>query len=43
MDLTTMNEDDTDAKVIALCHQAKRPAGNTAAVCIYRRFITVAR
>lgn len=43
MDLTTLNEDDTDAKVIALCHQAKSPAGNTAAICIYPRFIPVAR
>lgn len=23
MDLTTLNDDDTDAKVTALCHQAK--------------------
>lgn len=23
MDLTTLNDDDTDEKVIALCHQAK--------------------
>lgn len=23
MDLTTLNDDDTDAKVIALCHDAK--------------------
>ena len=43
MDLTTLNDDDTDAKVIALCHQAKSPAGNTAAICIYPRFIPVAR
>lgn len=43
MDLTTLNEDDTDAKVIALCQQAKSPAGNTAAVCIYPRFIPIAR
>ncbi|MDN6652453.1 MAG: deoxyribose-phosphate aldolase, partial [Enterobacterales bacterium] len=43
MDLTTLNEDDTDEKVIALCHQAKSPAGNTAAVCIYPRFIPIAR
>ncbi|UZX68038.1 deoxyribose-phosphate aldolase [Yersinia ruckeri] len=43
MDLTTLNEDDTDQKVIDLCHQAKSPAGNTAAVCIYPRFIPVAR
>ena len=43
MDLTTLNEDDTDEKVIALCHQAKSPAGNTAAICIYPRFIPIAR
>lgn len=43
LDLTTLNEDDTDARVIALCHQAKSPAGNAAAVCIYPRFIPVAR
>ena len=35
MDLTTLNDDDTDEKVIALCHQAKTPVGNTAAICIY--------
>ena len=39
MDLTTLNDDDTDEKVIALCHQAKTPVGNTAAICIYPRFI----
>ena len=43
MDLTTLNDDDTDDKVIALCHQAKSPAGNTAAICIYPRFIPIAR
>ncbi|SUH39911.1 Deoxyribose-phosphate aldolase [Salmonella enterica subsp. enterica] len=25
MDLTTLNDDDTNEKVIALCHQAKTP------------------
>ncbi|WP_439213662.1 deoxyribose-phosphate aldolase [Duffyella gerundensis] len=43
MDLTTLNDDDTDAKVIALCRQANSPAGTTAAICIYPRFIPVAR
>ena len=43
MDLTTLNDDDTEAKVIALCHQAKSIAGDTAAVCIYPRFIPIAR
>ncbi|TXH64661.1 MAG: deoxyribose-phosphate aldolase, partial [Tolumonas sp.] len=43
MDLTTLNDNDTDASVIALCHQAKSPAGNTAAVCVYPRFVPIAR
>jgi deoxyribose-phosphate aldolase len=43
MDLTTLNDNDTDASVIALCHQAKSPAGHTAAVCVYPRFVPVAR
>lgn len=43
MDLTTLNDDDTDDKVIALCHQADSPAGKTAAICIYPRFIPLAR
>lgn len=43
MDLTTLNDDDTDQKVIDLCHQAQSPAGHTAAICIYPRFIPIAR
>ncbi|MBW8191110.1 deoxyribose-phosphate aldolase [Neiella marina] len=43
MDLTTLNDDDTDANVVALCQQAKSPAGNTAAVCIYKQFIPAAK
>lgn len=43
MDLTTLNDNDTDASVIALCHQAKSPTGHTAAVCVYPRFVPVAR
>ncbi|NIF21221.1 deoxyribose-phosphate aldolase [Candidatus Pantoea multigeneris] len=43
MDLTTLNDDDTDEKVTALCHQAKSVVGNTAAICIYPRFIPHAR
>ncbi len=38
MDLTTLNDDDTDQKVIDLCRKAKSPAGLTAAVCIYPPF-----
>ena len=43
MDLTTLNDDDTDAKVITLCHDAKSVVGNTAAICIYPRFIPIAK
>ncbi|MEI6858300.1 MAG: deoxyribose-phosphate aldolase [Shewanella sp.] len=43
MDLTSLNDDDTDQKVIELCHKAQTPAGNTAAICIYPRFIPIAR
>ncbi|WP_116475574.1 deoxyribose-phosphate aldolase [Zobellella maritima] len=43
MDLTTLNDNDTDARVVELCRQAVTPVGNTAAICIYPRFIPVAR
>jgi len=43
MDLTTLSDDDTDQKVIELCADAHTAAGNTAAVCIYPRFIPIAR
>lgn len=43
MDLTTLNDNDTDQNVIDLCMQAQTAAGHTAAVCIYPRFIPLAR
>jgi deoxyribose-phosphate aldolase len=43
MDLTTLHDDDTDQKVIDLCRAAHSPAGDTAAVCIYPRFVPIAR
>jgi deoxyribose-phosphate aldolase len=43
MDLTTLNDDDTDQKVIELCANAKTALGNTAAVCIYPRFVPIAK
>jgi len=43
MDLTTLNDDDNDQKVIKLCRDAHSAAGDTAAVCIYPRFIPIAR
>ncbi|MGL1957240.1 MAG: deoxyribose-phosphate aldolase [Colwellia sp.] len=43
MDLTTLNDNDTDQVVIDLCKAAHTTAGNTAAICIYPRFIPIAR
>ncbi|MDD0823542.1 deoxyribose-phosphate aldolase [Mannheimia sp. AT1] len=43
MDLTTLNENDTDEKVISLCQQAKTEFGTPAAVCVYPRFVPIAR
>lgn len=43
MDLTSLNDDDDDARIVALCRQAATPAGHPAAVCIYPRFIATAR
>ena len=43
MDLTSLNEDDTPEVIIKLCKQAGTEAGNTAAVCIYPRFIPIAK
>ncbi|MDT8894304.1 deoxyribose-phosphate aldolase [Halomonas sp. I1] len=43
MDLTSLNDDDTDERIEALCQRAKTPAGHPAAICIYPRFIVPAR
>jgi deoxyribose-phosphate aldolase len=43
IDLTSLNDDDTDEKVIKLCQDAHSAGGDTAAVCIYPRFIPIAR
>jgi len=43
IDLTTLNDNDTDQIVIALCNDAKTAVGNTAAICIYPRFIPIAK
>ena len=43
MDLTALNDDDTEQSVIALCNNAKTSLGNTAAICIYPRFIPIAK
>ncbi|WP_043530012.1 deoxyribose-phosphate aldolase [Litchfieldella xinjiangensis] len=43
MDLTSLNDDDTETRITALCRQADTPAGHPAAVCIYPSFIVRAR
>ncbi|MDR9439930.1 MAG: deoxyribose-phosphate aldolase [Halomonas sp.] len=43
MDLTSLNDDDSDATIEALCKQVKTPAGTPAAVCVYPAFVVTAR
>lgn len=43
MDLTTLNDNDTDAIVADLANKASSAGGNTAAICIYPRFIPAAK
>lgn len=43
MDLTSLTDTETADDIIKLCQQAKSPAGNTAAICIYPRFIPLAK
>lgn len=43
MDLTTLNDNDTNEIVTALCQQAITSVGATAAVCIYPQFIPAAK
>ncbi|GLX76856.1 deoxyribose-phosphate aldolase [Thalassotalea insulae] len=43
MDLTSLTGEETDQDIINLCQQAKSTAGDTAAICIYPKYITVAK
>jgi len=43
LDLTSLGENDDDATVAALCNRAATTPGPLAAVCIWPRFITLAR
>lgn len=43
LDLTSLNEDDDDARIVALCHKAMTAVGPVAAVCVYPRFVALAR
>jgi deoxyribose-phosphate aldolase len=43
VDLTSLNDDDTDAAIEALAATADTPVGTPAALCVYPRFVGVAR
>ena len=43
MDLTSLNDNETPEQIIKLCGQARTEAGNTAAICIYPRYIPIAK
>jgi deoxyribose-phosphate aldolase len=43
IDLTSLNDDDTDDRIAKLCAAASTPFGPVAAVCVYGRFIRTAR
>lgn len=43
MDLTSLTDQETSADIEKLCRQAKSLGGNTAAICIFPRFIPLAK
>lgn len=43
LDLTSLNDDDNEARIDALCAKAVTKHGNVAAVCIWPRFVARAR
>ena len=43
LDLTSLNDDDTDEKIIDLCKKAHGDFGHTAAVCVWPRFVKLAK
>ena len=43
LDLTALSETDTEYSIVDLCRRAQTPYGNTAAICIYSRFLSTAR
>ena len=43
LDLTSLSDKDTEYSIADFCHRAQTPYGNTAAVCVYSRFLSVAQ
>lgn len=39
IDLTTLNDDDSESSVAAFCAKARSPFGHVAAVCVYPQFV----
>ncbi len=43
LDLTSLNADDNSGRIEKLCQRAITPWGNVAAVCVYPRFVSLAK
>lgn len=43
LDLTSLNDDDNSGRIEKLCTTAHTPYGNVAAVCVYSRFVPLAK
>ena len=43
LDLTSLNDDDDDARIAALCARAITPAGPVSAVCVRAAFVPLCR
>jgi deoxyribose-phosphate aldolase len=43
MDLTSLSDNETEQEIKALCQQAKSAGGETAAICIFPRFVPMAK
>ena len=43
LDLTSLGDDDDEAAVVSLCERASGPFGTAAAVCVWPRFVGLAR
>ncbi len=43
LDLTSLGNDDTEEDIIKLCQKAQTPYGKTAAVCVWPKFVTLAK
>lgn len=43
LDLTSLNDSDTEYSIEELCSKARTPFGNTAAVCVFPKFVPLAK